>query len=168
MSGWGQVVDISKSRTFRDLAEYKKWQESPAAAIKNADCSFQGYFRDQNGIGKRINRWIGEKAYVVEVNWYDKIFTMLSFLLICLTLFITVSCVKNGFKIQIVAPGDRTYSEKTLKNLNTLHSDVSSGMKMGVSSLVFAYTMWCVFKRTTRVCQEPYSKSKTNVVAVDF
>ncbi len=156
---WNTLRNVGKGDDEVNKEIARLFKATNAYDTKFSNCSFGQLFVSPNDPVSRTKRWIDEAFYIVEVNKIEKLFALLSFALMILTAYISISCFYNKFDVRIVPKTD-DYNHTELNRLNFINSNIATIVKGALTFAVSSYTVWKVWKRTTRACRK-------NAVATD-
>ena len=144
-----RAVSFNKKQT--DVIEdriYTDYKHTCGYYINNAGCS-KCLFSGPNRIDRRIVKWIKEPYYITDNNKFEFICTILTVGILLLTIYISFNIMFKDCEIQVVPLPNKIVKKEDLDFLNLLNNQVATKGKLVVSSIVTAYALWNVFKRTT-------------------
>lgn len=144
-------ININASLDTKRATVGNLYKSLPDHSLSNSNCRGAEYISpwQDNFILSRFKRWLDEDYYIIAVTPTYKIITMLNVILIICVMILAYRMWSNDTHLEVVSNTGAEVSN----GLKTFKVVVNDWLNPIIGAIVFCYSTWRVFKRTTGECK---------------
>lgn len=147
-------VNINSSDNTRRFAISNLYKTLPDHSLRNSNCKGLDVLNPyKDNLFSRVKRWIDEEYYITEVSVFYKIITVLNVGLLICVIVLSYRLWLNDCELVVTAKVGKEVDPDSLKSLDN-YKRVMDYVNPSISVIVFIYSFYRVFKRTTKKCDE--------------
>ena len=158
--------NINSSLDTKRKAIENLYKTLPDYKISNSKCKNSQYISwwQNNFIFSRFKRWLDEDYYIIEVSAIYKIITVLNVLLIICVMILSYRMWSNNCTLEVVSKNNNEVDS----GLKIFKVAINDWLNPIIGFIVFSYSTYRVFKRTTGECKTNpgLSQRRNNVYKV--
>lgn len=156
-------VNINSSDRTRRFAISNLYKTLPDHSLKNSNCKgLEVVSPYKDNLFSRVKRWIDEDYYITEVSAFYKIITVLNVGLLICVIVLSYRLWSNNCELVVTAKAGEQVDPDSLKSLDNYKTALDY-INPAISVIVFIYSSYRVFKRTTKKCDKKDSSYQVGV-----